>query len=242
MIFNDNIARPYTYIITYKLTGEFYYGSRKENVKFKRPAVQDLGIFYKTSSKKIKEIGIENFTYTVMDEYDTYDEAYEAEQRVIKINFDNPLILNRFFIDIDNGYKHFKHDKEQSEEAIQIIRNKRALQLISEETKQKMRNSHQKRLVTKNKEIKPRRPIKRIASCKPLSEKHKRNISLGSPRLSGKDNPMYDHRVFCWYNVDGRTETCTKWELYTKYSLNKSNVQAVSVGREKSIKGWKIKS
>ena len=90
--------KPYTYIITYTSTGEFYIGSRSAN---RASAVDDLWHTYFTSSKlineRIKSEGTDCFTAQVIDEFDTPEEAFVAEQLMISERISNPLCLNKTY-------------------------------------------------------------------------------------------------------------------------------------------------
>jgi hypothetical protein len=90
--------KPYTYIITYNHTGEFYIGSRSAN---RASAVDDLWHTYFTSSKlileRIKSEGTDCFTAQVIDEFDTPEEAFVAEQLMISERISNPLCLNKTY-------------------------------------------------------------------------------------------------------------------------------------------------
>lgn len=90
--------KPYTYIITYVHTGEFYIGSRSAN---RTSAVDDLWHTYFTSSKlineRIKSEGTDCFTAQVIDEFDTPEEAFDAEQLMISERISNPLCLNKTY-------------------------------------------------------------------------------------------------------------------------------------------------
>lgn len=90
--------KPYTYIITYDRTGEFYIGSRSAN---RASAVEDLWHVYFTSSKlineRIKDEGTSCFTAQVIDEFDTPEEAFVAEQTMISERISNPLCLNKTY-------------------------------------------------------------------------------------------------------------------------------------------------
>ena len=48
------MLEAYVYKITNKVTNQFYYGSRTENIRKNRKPEEDLWKFYFTSSKKIK--------------------------------------------------------------------------------------------------------------------------------------------------------------------------------------------
>jgi hypothetical protein len=104
-------AEPYVYSITNRDTKEFYFGSRWANVRLNRLAKDDFWIHYKSSSKKVKkailEGGEEKFVGEILKTFETYDEAYWEEQKLIKQNIKNPLCLNEHFIDPDSKRKIF---------------------------------------------------------------------------------------------------------------------------------------
>lgn len=58
--------------------------------------------------------------------------------------------------------------------------------------------------------------------------------------MSGSNNPDHDPTVFTFYNHSlGLKETCTKYELRTKYSVGGTGSMAALVtGRKKSVGGW----
>jgi hypothetical protein len=90
--------KPYTYIIIYNHTGEFYIGSRSAN---RTSAADDLWHTYFTSSKlineRIKSEGTDCFTAQVIDEFETPEEAFVAEQLMISERISNPLCLNKTY-------------------------------------------------------------------------------------------------------------------------------------------------
>lgn len=81
---------PYVYILTHKVTGEFYIGYRSAN---KAAAANDLGKVYYTSSKQIKPI-FDEFEHTILAEFFHADDAYVFEQQLIFEHWHNPLMLN----------------------------------------------------------------------------------------------------------------------------------------------------
>jgi len=93
-----NMNKPYTYIIIYNRTGEFYIGSRSAN---RTQALDDLWCRYFTSSKlineRIKSEGTDCFTAQVIDEFETPEEAFVAEQLMISERISNPLCLNKTY-------------------------------------------------------------------------------------------------------------------------------------------------
>lgn len=86
--------KPYVYKVTFA-SGEFYYGCRWAN---KKPAEQDLGFIYKTSSKKVKEklkeSGYENCLWEIIEQCETKEEVLDSEQILIWDNKDNTMLLN----------------------------------------------------------------------------------------------------------------------------------------------------
>lgn len=99
-IYQSTKVSPYVYQLTHKTTGQFYIGYREVN---KVPSDQDLGFFYWTSSKKIDELGFENFDFQIIAEFFDGDSAWRQEQRIIEANIKNPLCLNGHFIKDGNN-------------------------------------------------------------------------------------------------------------------------------------------
>ncbi len=58
--------------------------------------------------------------------------------------------------------------------------------------------------------------------------------------MAGSNNPDYDPTVFTFYNHSlGLVETCTKYQLRTKYGVGATGSMAALVeGRKKSVGGW----
>jgi hypothetical protein len=94
---------PYVYRLSHKSTGQFYIGYRKAN---ETPSHIDLPE-YKTSSDIITEMGFDNFDWAIVREFDNGEDAYWFEQRSIKENINNPLCLNKHYIDPDTGKRIF---------------------------------------------------------------------------------------------------------------------------------------
>jgi|TARA_B110000977_G_C10827101_1_gene396567 hypothetical protein len=90
--------KPYTYIIFHNNSNEFYIGSRTAN---RASAYDDLWRIYFTSSKlikeRIKDEGTSCFTATIIDEFDTPEEAFVAEQLMISERINDPLCLNKTY-------------------------------------------------------------------------------------------------------------------------------------------------
>jgi len=83
--------KPYVYRCEHKETKKYYIGYRKANsVK----ASLDLGISYFTSCPEIRD-NFDEYTYEVLEEYDTPAWAYEVEQRLIYECRKDPLLINK---------------------------------------------------------------------------------------------------------------------------------------------------
>ena len=95
----QSLPLPYVYKGTNPETNEFYFGSRWGN---KVPAYQDLGFEYFTSSKIVEPI-FEEFTWEIIEEFETGDEAYDYEQLLIFESWNTKGLLN----------KHCTHGKER---------------------------------------------------------------------------------------------------------------------------------
>lgn len=92
----------YVYLVKNKITNQFYYGSRSGNVRAKRQPANDLWIHYFTSSKLIKkmilEYGIDLFEITILFENIDYKVCFWKEQELIMLSKDNPLRLNKTYM------------------------------------------------------------------------------------------------------------------------------------------------
>jgi len=55
----------------------------------------------------------------------------------------------------------------------------------------------------------------------------------------GSNNPRYDHTVYTFIHKSGITETCTQFELRTKYNLSQGRIGDVVRGNRKTHKGWR---
>lgn len=103
----------YVYKITCNTTNQFYFGSRFRNQKNKINPKDDIWKKYFSSSKEIKKLinehGKESFTIEIVLEDISYDICYWEEQKIIKENIKNPLILNKHFIDPDTRKNKFSN-------------------------------------------------------------------------------------------------------------------------------------
>lgn len=158
----ENLAKPYVYKLTHKVTGQFYYGYREVNTV---SALNDMGILYTTSSSLIHEMGFENFNIEILLETDTGLEAYTTEQTLINEFWSNPLLLNQhnFFSETNiircyPGKKRSKKAKENISKAFMGRRSPNKGKPMSEEQKQKLRKprtEETKKKISNSKKGKP---------------------------------------------------------------------------------------
>ena len=134
--------KPYVYICTHKITGEFYIGYREYNVTLNKPGYLDLPE-YKTSSARVNEI-FEEFNWQIISEFETGDAAYDYEQKLIYDNWDNPLLLNK---NCYYGKLRFRVHGPRSEDIKRKISNAHKGKPISTETRQKISEFRKGRFV-----------------------------------------------------------------------------------------------
>ena len=120
----------YTYFVKNKITNQFYYGSRKANIRLKRTPEEDFWIHYFTSSKNIKELisvhGPDSFDILILEKSQDYADCFWEEQKLICENFNNPLCLNKHYIISETGANRFSfRGKIHSEESKEKIRKNR---------------------------------------------------------------------------------------------------------------------
>lgn len=102
-----NTTPGYVYKLVCRPTGQFYYGYRVHNIKKCRMPIDDLWVYYFSSSDYvkalIKEHGKAAFDYEIILESTDRDMVFRAEQELIEENRKNPLILNRYYRKKSNG-------------------------------------------------------------------------------------------------------------------------------------------
>jgi hypothetical protein len=109
-IYTSEQIHPYVYVGINPNTNDFYIGARfGKNIKM--PSHLDLKI-YKTSSKKIKTIGFENFIWIIVAEFPFGEwksramDAFLYEQGLIREWWGNKNLLNGNYITKDNKTIH----------------------------------------------------------------------------------------------------------------------------------------
>jgi len=90
---------PYVYKLIHKDSGQFYIGARWAN---KVPAHEDLGVYYFTSSKIVKD-NFSSYIIEFIKEFETKSEAYLFEQSQIRENWSDTHLLNQRITLKENG-------------------------------------------------------------------------------------------------------------------------------------------
>ena len=178
-IYQSTKISPYVYWLIHKETGQFYIGYREANIV---SSDQDLCIIYFTSSKKIKELGFENFNFKVLAEFFDGDSGYNFENRLIEEHIKNPLCLNESYT--KEGSRKFsfsgKHHRLDSKEKVSKARTGK---FKSTETKENMS-------IAKQKSYKEKGKIPNNKDRK-HSEQSKLNMKLAvNPRHSNKNHSI----------------------------------------------------
>lgn len=165
----------YTYKLIHVKTGQFYFGHRRTK---KENPYDDLGIRYKSSSKYVKDLGFENFSFGVVKTYPTYDECYWDEQRLIKDGIQNPLCLNKSYFDKETGSQKFStFGIKMSDKFREKCRNRMKNFKHTDESRKKISLSHLGKTQIITEETKKKMSIAALGKKKKIS--HKQSISKG---------------------------------------------------------------
>jgi hypothetical protein len=148
------VVEAYVYKVTNKVTGQFYFGSRTNNIAKGRTPEEDLWKCYFTSSKSVKRLieehGVDSFDVEIVFRNTDYGKCFWEEQRLIFESKDLPNRLNKAYVNPNTG-KHVlttfnETDEEKKLRAQKISDNKKGRfnsnghygLKHSEETKQKI--------------------------------------------------------------------------------------------------------
>lgn len=160
----------YTYLITHKPSGQFYYGVRY--AKGCHP--DDLWNTYFTSSKYVKQLiesdGQDSFTAEVRRTFENVETAVDWESKVLSRIIEHPLCLNRAVF--SNQCLSVKCSEETKEK----LRNR----VVTEETRKKMSEARKGMKFTDEHKNKIATTQRRKKNGVPLSEAHKLAISKGT--------------------------------------------------------------
>ena len=131
--------KPYTYVIVNVANGMWYWGVRKPH---RWPDDGYMG----TSgyvNVDIEKYGRENFKKTILEFFDTYEEARDAEKDLIRPDLNDQRCYNKSCGGkFAAGEKHPMYGRTHTEEAKQKISKTQIGKKCSLETRQKLREAH----------------------------------------------------------------------------------------------------
>lgn len=183
--------QSYVYRVTNVITKQFYIGSRTENVTKCRHPEDDIWKHYFTSSKKVKqmiaEYGLDSFTVEILSRHNNYEDCFWEEQRLILESKNNPLRLNKAYVNPETGKKVLTTYNETEEEKLTRMKKMSDTKKgkfnsnghfglkHSEETRQRMRAAQAKLNYTHSEEAKQkmRGRVRSEEHAKKLSEAKK---------------------------------------------------------------------
>lgn len=173
-IYTSTKVLPYVYQLIHKETGQFYFGIRHAN---QVPSTQDLGTYYFSSSRYVKELGFENFDLIIIAEFFDKESAFYFEKTLIEEFWNSDKILNK-----NIGGTYFSYGLSHSEETKQKMSNTRKGKNRPEFSEEWKQNISKSKIGIKTG---PRPPefceklskIKTGVKQKPLTEEHKNKLS-----------------------------------------------------------------
>lgn len=110
-------------------------------------------------------------------------------------------------------------------EIVEKIKQKRKLQIFSNESKQKMSISAKRTMTDEHKKL-----LSEIKKGKKLSDTHKHNIGY----------PQRDKNVYTFIDKNNNVIECTRDMMYNLYNISPANLSKLINGKLKSIYGWKL--
>lgn len=192
----------YVYKITNRITNQFYYGSRTNNVKKGRQPEDDIWKKYFTSSNRIKtlilEYGKDAFDVEIVFRNSKYDFCFHEEQRLIREHLGNDLCLNRAYFRSENSkilttFNESQEDRDRRIKKMSIAKrgkfnsNGHLGLKHSEETRERMKLAQAKLAYTHSEETKQKmRQYER-------TEEHSKNQSLSKRGIPWSDARRLAH-------------------------------------------------
>lgn len=187
---------------------------------------------------------------------------------IVRSNMPEPcaLSLERALIERDRGPKlanltdggggthGWKHSEETKQRIAEFWRGRKMTQaqmdaLRRYNTDKKLTDEHKAKL-SAAKKGKSRGPLPAAVRAKIAashigirpSEESRRKMSLAKiGKAVGRDSPAYDHTVRHFVHIDGDEFVGTRGDLIARFGLGSSCMAALIKGRQKSVKGWRLK-
>jgi len=225
-IYNDDIARPYVYLITFD-TGEYYYGYREANIV---PARFDIGFKYFTSSEKIKAMGLDHATIEIINEFEGSnpgDDAWDSEQGLIWHFWDDPLLLNGTVTRPTGSHKRWKAKKGKDT----YNSGKTYEELYGTILGKQKRENHSLKLQGK--------PSGMLGKSHSYDTKYIMHLAQ-----LAENNHLANKTIYIWFHPKFGEEECSTFDLIRRYpgeNLNRKELCRVARKNRKSHRCWSLK-
>ena len=184
------MSNPYIYIVKNKQNGKFYIGSQCSG--------KIIGINYFTSStnKEFKEDfknNTNNYDIWKIASFDNYEECIREENKLIKENFENSLILNKGYILGEHPLTRTKYNTESERKQAR----KNSVNKYNRNNKEKSkqyREIHKEEIKEKSKQYRETHKEELKVKNKQYNEINKKEISLRVKivNMIKKDKESYD--------------------------------------------------
>ena len=156
-----------------------------------------------------------------------YDKYKDFEMNLVVFTNENILQIEQEFIDLDyDNHYCMNLAKDAISPMLGRTHTQKTRKLMSEARKGKQHSSESRKLMSKAKQGK-NHPM----YGKKLSSEARKKMSQA--RISPTK--------YTFIHNDGVEETCTQYDLRTKYNLNRSCLSKVTLGQYSHHKGWRIK-
>lgn len=214
------------YEIVNRVNGKRYVGSSKniESRWGEHRRTAEKGIHHAIALQRAwDKYGADNFEFRILEECPV-DDLISTEQKHLDSRYDynsSPTASNCL------GVRHSEETRARvSEASIKMWEDAGFRERIYNTRKERWAcPDHRKRVGD---------GVREALAC-PLKRKAK------SERTAGRGNPRFDHRVYDFTHEIHGDVSCTKYDLYTRYSIDKSHLNKVFTGKLKSTGGWSLK-
>ena len=106
----------YVYFVKHRPTGQFYHGFRSKNIDLGLMPEEDFWQNYFTSSEQVHSLlestSLDEFDANIVYKDTNTDEAYWYEQEAIKQTINDPLCLNKYYVDRKTARQKFDRSGE----------------------------------------------------------------------------------------------------------------------------------
>lgn len=215
----------YTYKLVHTKNSSFYFGSRKSS---NIDPYQDLGRKYFSSSKKVKEIGFNNFYYCVLEIFTEFDLCYWNEQSLIRENINNPLCLNKSYFVKENSRRIFSMSgKQQTQEHVtkrtahrKGVKTNRTISKEQQKLMLKGKNKKYPAGYNQSEESKQKNRDSHLGKTHTSETKNKMSVSAKGKPKSWLKNRKFSAETIAKQNKS-REKNREQWSLEKRLSVNK---------------------